>query len=82
MAPRVGINKTAVTRGHDYLTLVGDLASGTLKYLPEERKQRSPEAYFTALTSEQRPQIQSLAIAFSCWLQAQKNDLTGVPTTP
>jgi transposase len=36
---RLGVDETAVARGHTYLTLVCDLERGTVEYLGEERKQ-------------------------------------------
>jgi len=62
---RLGIDETAVARGHDYLTLVCDLAAGTVEYLAEERKQASLDGYFAALTPAQRAQIQ--AVAMDMW---------------
>ena len=62
---RLGIDETAIARGQDYLTLVCDLAAGTVEYLAEERKQASLDGYFTALTPAQRAKIQ--AVAMDMW---------------
>jgi transposase len=62
---RLGVDETAVARGHTYLTLVCDLERGTVEYLGDERKQASLDAYFTALAPEQRGQIK--AIAMDMW---------------
>ncbi len=62
---RLGIDETAIARGHDYLTLVCDLTAGTVEYLAEERKQASLDGYFTGLTPAQRAQIQ--AVAMDMW---------------
>jgi transposase len=62
---RLGVDETAIARGHDYLTLVCDLTAGTVEYLAEERKQASLDGYFTSLTPEQRAQIQ--AVAMDMW---------------
>jgi transposase len=43
------VDETAVARGHDYLTLVCDLADGTVEYLADERKQASLDGYFNPL---------------------------------
>ena len=51
---RLGVDETAIARGHDYLTLVCDLTTGTVEYLAEERKQASLDGYFTSLTPAQR----------------------------
>src|SRR5262245_9467255 len=47
---RLGVDETAIARGHDYMTLVCDLTAGTVEYLAEERKQASLDGYFTSLT--------------------------------
>jgi transposase len=62
---RLGVDETAVGRGQNYLTLVCDLTAGTVEYLADERKQASLDGYFTALTPEQRGQIQ--AVAMDMW---------------
>jgi len=62
---RLGIDETAIARGHDYLTLVCNLATGTVEYLADERKQASLDGYFTALSAAQRAQIE--AIAMDMW---------------
>jgi len=62
---RLGIDETAVARGHDYLTLVCDLTAGTVEYLADERKQASLDGYFTVLSPGQRAQIQ--AVAMDMW---------------
>jgi transposase len=62
---RLGVDETAVARGQNYLTLVCDLTAGTVEYLADERKQASLDGYFTALTPEQRGQIQ--AVAMDMW---------------
>jgi transposase len=62
---RLGIDETAVARGHAHLTLVCDLTEGTVEYLAEERKQPSLDGYFAALTPAQRAQIQ--AVAMDMW---------------
>jgi transposase len=62
---RLGVDETAIARGHDYMTLVCDLTAGTVEYLAEERKQASLDGYFTSLTPEQRAQIQ--AVAMDMW---------------
>ena len=62
---RLGVDETAVARGHDYVTLVCDLTEGTVEYLADERKQASLDGYFTGLAPEQRSQIQ--AVAMDMW---------------
>lgn len=62
---RLGVDETAIARGHDYLTLVCDLTAGTVEYLADERKQASLDGYFADLTPAQRGQIQ--AVAMDMW---------------
>jgi transposase len=62
---RLGVDETAVARGHNYLTMVCDLETGTVQYVGDDRKQTSLDAYFTSLTPEQRAQIQ--AVAMDMW---------------
>ena len=73
----LGVDETAIARGHDYLTLVCDLTEGTVEYLAEERKQASLDAYFTGLTPEQRAQIQ--AVAMDMWEPYVQSVQTYVP---
>src|SRR5262245_33479485 len=62
---RLGIDETAIARGHDYLTLVCNLATGTVEYLADERKQASLDGYFIALSAAQRAGIE--AVAMDMW---------------
>ena len=59
---RLGIDETAIARGHDYVTLVCDLTEGTVEHLADERKQASLDGYFTGLDPAQRAQIQAVAL--------------------
>ena len=74
---RLGVDETAIARGHDYLTLVSDLTTGTVEYLAEERKQASLDGYFTSLTPGQRAQIQ--AVAMDMWEPYVQSVQTHVP---
>ena len=74
---RLGVDETAIARGHDYLTLVSDLTTGTVEYLAEERKQASLDGYFTSLTLAQRAQIQ--AVAMDMWEPYVQSVQTHVP---
>ena len=74
---RLGVDETAIARGHDYLTLVSDLTTGTVEYLAEERKQASLDGYFTSLTPAQRAQIQ--AVAMDMWEPYVQSVQTHVP---
>ena len=63
--PHLGVDEKAIAKGHRYLTLVCDLAAGTIEYVGEERKQASLEAYYQSLSAEQRQGIE--AVAMDMW---------------
>ena len=63
--PRIGVDEKAIAKGHRYLTLVCNLAAGTIEYIREERKQASLEAYYQTLTEAQRSGIE--AVAMDMW---------------
>jgi transposase len=63
--PHLGVDEKAIAKGHRYLTLVCDLAAGTIEYVGEERKQASLEAYYRNLSEEQRQGIE--AVAMDMW---------------
>ena len=75
---RLGVDETAIARGHDYLTLVSDLTTGTVEYLAEERKQASLDGYFTSLTPAQRAQITE-GVAMDMWEPYVQSVQTHVP---
>ena len=75
---RLGVDETAIARGHDYLTLVSDLTTGTVAYLAEERKQASLDGYFTSLTPAQRAQITE-GVAMDMWEPYVQSVQTHVP---
>jgi len=74
---RLGVDETAIARGHNYLTLVCDLTEGTVEYLAEERKQASLDGYFTGLTVAQRRQIR--AVGMDMWEPYVQSVQTWVP---
>jgi len=74
---RLGVDETAVARGHDYLTLVCDLDAGTVEYLAEERKQASLDGYFIGLPLAERSQIR--AVAMDMWEPYVQSIHTHVP---
>lgn len=61
----VGVDETAFTRGHSYITVVSDLDRGTVQHVSEERRQKSLDSYFEQLTAEQRQSIK--AVAMDMW---------------
>ena len=63
--PHLGVDEKAIAKGHRYLTLVCDLAAGTVEYVGEERKQESLERYYQGLSTEQRHGIE--AVAMDMW---------------
>ncbi len=63
--PHLGVDEKAIAKGHRYLTLVCDLAAGTVEYVGEERKQESLERYYRGLSTEQRHGIE--AVAMDMW---------------
>ena len=75
--PHLGVDEKAIAKGHRYLTLVCDLAAGTIEYVSEERKQASLEAYYQTLTEAQRAGI--AAIAMDMWEPYVQATRTQVP---
>ena len=62
---QVGIDEKAIAKGHQYLTLVCDLARATVEYIAEDRKQASLDGYFAGLSA---PQLTGItAIAMDMW---------------
>jgi transposase len=61
----VGVDEKAAGAGHDYLTVVANLDTGTVEYLADERRQTSLDSYFDQFTPDQRDQIR--AVAMDMW---------------
>ena len=62
---QVGIDEKAIAKGHQYLTLVCDLARATVEYIAEDRKHTSLDGYFAGLSA---PQLTGItAIAMDMW---------------
>ena len=59
---QVGIDEKAIAKGHQYLTLVCDLARATVEYIAEDRNQASLDGYFAGLSASQLT-----AIAMDMW---------------
>jgi transposase len=62
---RIGVDEKAIAKGHRYMTLVCDLADGTVEYVGEERTQESLAAYFAAFTPAERAGVE--AICMDMW---------------
>jgi transposase len=61
----LGVDEKAAGAGHDYLTVVSNLDTGTVEYLADERRQTSLDGYFDQFTPTQREQVQ--AVAMDMW---------------
>ncbi|MHB8719713.1 MAG: ISL3 family transposase [Candidatus Dormibacteria bacterium] len=62
---RIGVDETAVSRGHRYVTVVSDLDGGTVEHVADDRRRESLDGYFATLTPEQRGGIE--AVAMDMW---------------
>src|SRR5262245_11115285 len=58
----IGVDEKAVAKGHTYMTLVSDLAQGTIEYVSDARKQESLDGYFATLTPAQLRGIEAVAM--------------------
>jgi transposase len=61
----VGVDEKAAGRGHDYITVVSDLARGTVEYLADERRESSLDGYFDRFSTEQLAGIE--AVGMDMW---------------
>ena len=74
---RLGIHEHAYPRHHLYVTMVVDLEAQTVLHVADDRTAESLDAYFTALTMEERTAIE--AIAMDMWEPFRKAILAHVP---
>ena len=74
---QLGVDEKAAAKGQRYLTLVCDLAQGTVEYIADDRKQASLDGYFTGLTETQREGI--AAVAMDMWAPYVESVRTHVP---
>src|SRR5579864_127246 len=65
VVPLLGVDEKAIAKGHTYVTLVSNLAHGTVEYVGEDRKKESLDAYYRSLTSAQLAGIE--AVAMDMW---------------
>jgi transposase len=61
----VGVDEKAAGAGHDYLTVVSDLDTGTVEYLADERRQASLDGYVAQFTPAARQRVR--AVAMDMW---------------
>ena len=61
----IGVDEKAARKGHSYLTLVYDIAGGTVEYIADDRKQTSLDGYFECLQPQERAGIK--AVAMDMW---------------
>jgi transposase len=74
----IGVDETAIRRGHNYLTVVSDLDRGTVEHVAEERKRESLDTYFAKLNPAQLEGIE--AVAMDMWdpyLRSVRDHLAG-----
>jgi len=74
---KLGVDEKAAAKGQRYLTVVCDLAQGTVEYLADDRKQASLDGYLTKLTEAQRAGIE--AVAMDMWPPYVESVRTHVP---
>jgi transposase len=58
----LGVDEKAYKTGHSYLTLVNDLEKGHVLFVAEDREEKSLDAFWPTLTSEQLCSIEAVAI--------------------
>ena len=61
----MGVDEKAAGRGQDYITVVSNLATGTVEHIADERCQASLDSYFARFTPAQRERIR--AVAMDMW---------------
>ena len=60
--PHLGVDEKAIAKGHRYVTLVNDLARGTVEYVGFDRKQESLEKYYRSLSEKQLAGLEAIAM--------------------
>jgi len=61
----LGVDEKAAGRGEDYITVVSDVDAGVVRYVADERKEASLDAYFDTLPTEELARIE--AVAMDMW---------------
>ena len=62
---QIGVDEKAFRKGHNYLTLVNDLARGRVLYVAEDRNQSSLDGFWETLTPQQIGAVE--AVAMDMW---------------
>jgi transposase len=75
--PTIGVDEKAFRKGHKYMTVVCDLAEGTVEHVAEERTTASLESYYEGLSTEQLAGIE--AVAMDMWQPYVKATRAWVP---
>lgn len=63
--PLIGVDEKSFRRGHKYMTIVCDLANGTVEHVSEGRSSESLEEYYSSLSAEECVGIE--AVAMDMW---------------
>lgn len=58
----LGVDETAVARGHRYITVVCDLERKTVEHISEHRRAESLSAYYRTLSDDERNGIRAIAM--------------------
>jgi transposase len=56
------VDEKAITKGHQYMTLVCDLDLATVEYIGEGRREESLAAYFKAFGTERCGEIEAISL--------------------
>lgn len=59
---RIGIDETSFCKRHEYVTIVTDLDSATVLHVADDRKKASLDGFFAALSSQEKQQIEVVAM--------------------
>jgi len=74
---RIGVDEKAAAKGHRSVTLVCDVADGTVEHIAEARKKESLDGYYQGLSAEQLAGIE--AVAMDMWEPYIQATLARVP---
>src|ERR1039458_5841465 len=58
----VGVDEKPAGRGQDYITIVSNLATGTVEYLADERRRESLDGFFSKLSADEIKGIEDVAM--------------------
>lgn len=58
----IGVDETSVARGHHYITVVSDLAEGTVEHLSADRRIESLSSYYKTLSDEELTSIKAVSM--------------------